>query len=264
MAKDMNFLPEDYLEKRAARRTNVFCLGLFALMLMGVGGGYYVYAQQDESVRETQQAVNVRFEEAAQRIEQLQELQSRKATMMRKARITSVLVERVPRSLILSQLINHMPQTLSLTSTEMKTEVVQQARRPRTSLQAEQQRLAKQEAQKEGQPPPVELPETRVTMVLEGLAPTDLEVSQFIGALSGHEMFHDVNLIYSREPGRSPYGEKSNDRQVREFRLELAVTQELDLQHLEPTRVARGLEQNPMSDQVTITPPKPDASKAKE
>ena len=51
---------------------------------------------------------------AAQRIEQFNQLQGQKEKMLRKAKVTSVLIERIPRSVILAELINHMPGTLSL------------------------------------------------------------------------------------------------------------------------------------------------------
>ena len=121
MADNMSFLPEDYIEKKIARRTNIVCMALFLVVMGGVIGWYFVTSIRGSEVRDLQKQVNASFEEAAQRLEQLEKLQAHKQKMIQKAEVTSVLVERVPRSLVLAELINHMPIQLSLTNLDMDT-----------------------------------------------------------------------------------------------------------------------------------------------
>lgn len=239
MAKNTSFLPEDYLDKRAARRTNVVCLVLFILVMGGVVGAFFVTGMKRTEVRALQAQVNRQFEEAAARLEQLEDLQARKEEMLRKAKVTSVLVERVPRTLLLAELINHMPATLSLLEFELETKVVRSGPQPRTSLEREKARLAKQAE------PEVQVPETEVTLSLIGVAPTDVEVAQFMTSLSKHELFNDVGLQFSEQT-------TINDQPMRKFRLALQLRQEVDVQEIEPTKIARQLKQNPMDDQIRI------------
>ncbi len=146
MAKNMSFLPEDYLEKRTQRRTNVICLALFVVVMSGVIGAFFVTDAQSSELRKREIGVNQRFEEAAKRIEQFEQLQKNKQAMLRKAKITSVLIERVPRSIVLAELINNMPTTLSLLEMELETRVIKPRRASgvaRTALDKAKRNAAK-------------------------------------------------------------------------------------------------------------------------
>ncbi|MEX0743970.1 MAG: PilN domain-containing protein [Phycisphaeraceae bacterium] len=246
MPRNMSFLPEDYLETRAARRTNIACLALFGVVMVALVAAYFVSSRQDTEVRDLHRQVNREFEEAARRIDQLEKLQAQKQQMVRKAQVTGVLLERVPRSLLLAELINHMPTTLSLIELDLETQVLRTAAPARTSLQREQQR--QNDRQQAEQRPEIAVPETELLLNLVGVAPTDVEVAQFMTSLGRHPMFHDVNLQFSEET-------TVQERKMRQFRIELKVDQDIDLQRVEPTLVSRdgaGLKQDPMGDNLQI------------
>ena len=126
MAKS-SFLPDDYVEKRKQHRTNVVNLTLFVVVMAAILGAFFVTDRQRTEVRSLQRDVNAQFEEAAKRLEQLDQLQVQKKQMVRKARVTGVLLERVPRSLILSELVNSMPSTVSLEELDLTTKVIRAA-----------------------------------------------------------------------------------------------------------------------------------------
>ncbi len=250
---DMSFLPEDYLEKRLQRRTNLICVSLFVVVMAAVVAAALVTDRQRTEVRALQEKVNNDFAEAAKRLEQLETLQARKQQMMNKARVTATLLERVPRSLILSELTNLMPATLSLTELGLETRVV----RASQSLSMTALEKAKAAARANGDadaPPEIVVPETEVLMQLEGTAPTDVEVAQFMAALGQCPLFKDVNLAFSEEV-------TLDERNQRRFRVDLALNQDIDLKRFEPARVARngagndaGLKINPMGKTVNIAP----------
>src|SRR5687768_945733 len=99
MASSSSFLPEDYLEKRTQRRTNLICVSLFCVVMLGVVGAYFAVHRRGAQMRARLVEVNHRFEEAAKRLDQLEELQGRKQQMVHKAKVTAALLERVPRTL---------------------------------------------------------------------------------------------------------------------------------------------------------------------
>lgn len=247
--KNMSFLPEEYLERRAARRTNITCIVLFIIVMGGVVAGYFVTDWKRAEVRERQLAVNAQFEEAARRLEQLEQLQSRKQQMIRKANITSALVERIPRSLLLAEMINHMPEPLSLLEFELETRTLRSGTQPRSSLQRQRQAMQKKDAEEDQQ---VQVPETEMGIQLVGVAPTDVEVSQFMTSISQHALFYDVSLQYSEETS-------IESQKMRKFQINLKVNQSVDFQRMEAPNVQRTLDHNPMSDQVPIAPPEMDA-----
>lgn len=240
---DMSFLPEDYIEKRAQRRTNFICVTLFIIVMSAVVAAYFVSDEQRREVRDQWTDVNRRVAEAGRLLEQLDELQKRKDQMVRKAKITGTLVERVPRTLILSQVINNMPATLSLFEFELETTVVQAPTQAKTKLQkAKAKAKAKSKDDDETLPEP---DKTRVVISIEGVARTDVEVAQFMTDLKNLPLFSSVNLGFSEEI-------KIQDEPMRKFKIQAVVNQDLDLENFEPLMVKRELKQNPMGNTIEI------------
>jgi len=242
MSKPSSFMPEDYIEKRVARRTNAICLSLFAVVMVAVVGAFFVTDRQRTDIAEMQAQVNQRYEEAARRLEQLEELQQRKQAMVRKAKVTSALVERIPRSVLLAELVNHMPASLSLIEFEMDTKVLTRPVRHATAMERARQRAARQK-QAEQKEPEIKAPETEVNMVLIGLAPTDVQVAKFMTELGASSMFKNVNLQFSEEM-------KHEDQLVRKFRIELQLNQDVDLGELRPAIDRAKVTQNPLGDEL--------------
>ena len=241
MANNESFLPEDYLQKKIARRTNAICITLFALVMAGVVGAFLVTDRQRAEVRSLQDDVNTSFQDAARRIEQLDQLQVDKKLMMQRRKVAEVLVERVPRSVILAELTNRMPSTLSLLEFDMETKVLRSAPRPKTSLQRETAKNAK-DRKKLKQPDQADIKPTELTLTLIGVAPTDLEVSQFLAMLNQHELFQNIFLRYSE-------GTKVQEREMRKFELELTLNQDIA-----PHRLNNNTElpMDPMGDTISI------------
>ena len=245
-----SFLPEDYVEKRAERRSNLLILFLF-LVVVGVGAvAFYFNEREYQAVRAAQADVNHKYEEAAKRLEQLDELQARKEQMLQKARVTAVLLERVPRTLILSELINNMPTTLSLLDLGLESKVVAQPQRAVTMLDKAKEDQKAKNAKAAGAP--AEIPTTEVTLTLTGVAPTDVQVAQYMAAIGRVALFKEVNLAYSEEMTLADQDSSTEDPVMRKFRIEMKLNQGIDVQKLEPTMVKRELNKNPMGDTVQI------------
>ncbi len=243
MHDNTSFLPEDYLARKVARRTNFICLSLFAVVMVGVLAAWFVTDQQRAEVRRQQAQISASYAEAAKRIEELEDLQLRKQQMIHKARIIAVLVERVPRSLIMAELINHMPPALSLMELDLDTTVVRATERPRTAIERQRDAMNKKQALEAVNEPAAS--ETTVNLKMVGIAPTDVEVSTFIARLNQHAMFTDVVLAFSEQT-------RVLDRPMRRFRIDATLNQQMDVTALEPTRVSRQLAGNPMSDRIQI------------
>ena len=243
MPDNTSFLPEDYLARKIARRTNLLCLSLFAVVLVAMFAVYFIQYAQGGEVKKEQAQVEQDYAEAAKRIEELEELQARKQQMIHKAKIIAVLVERVPRSLIMAELINHMPPSLSLMELELDTKVVRAAERPKTAIERQREIMNKKQKIEEVDQPVA--PPTAVDLKMVGLAPTDVEVSTFIARLNQHSMFQNVVLAFSEQT-------KIRDQPMRKFRIDATLNQDVDVTALEPTRVSRKLAGNPMSDKIQI------------
>lgn len=239
---DMSFLPEDYLEKRAQRRTNLLSIGLFFIVMAAVACAFYVTDRQRQEVRQQQREVDQQFIEAAKRLEQLDQLQQQKQAMIRKARVTGLLLEKVPRSLLLAELTNNMPPSVSLLELDLQSKVAQRTRtRAATALDKARQDKA---AAKSPEP---ELPQTDVTVNLVGVAPTDVDVARFMTSLNRCQLFYDVTLVFSEQS-------QIRDQTLRRFRVELKVNQNVDVTGFTPTVADRSSIKDPMSDRLSIDP----------
>ncbi len=233
---DMNFLPEDYLEKRAQRRTNALCFVLFLIVMGAIVAAFFWTDRQRTDVRELRQQVDAQFEEAAKRLEQLDQLQQRKKVMTQKARVTAGLLERVPRSLILSEITNRMPASIGLLDLKLETkEVKDTGAKAKTALDKAKQKMEG----KGGDGQMEEVRQTEVMLRLTGVAPTDVEVSQFMSALGQSPLFDPPQIEFSQE-------EKISGQPLRKFKVAMELNQDVDLKRFEPTMVKRELDRDPL------------------
>ncbi len=241
MSTNASFLPEDYLARKLARRSNIVCVTLFAVVLTGVLGAYFVKLRQKQVAAKGLLEANLQVEAEAAKIEQATQLQKQHQEMLMKASITSALIDPVNKSNVLAELVNHMPASLSLTELDLQTKVEKKNARPKSSLQKDKLR---EEAAKA---PKIEIPDTTVTITMTGVAPTDVEVSDYMSALGAHPLFTDVNLSYAE-------AYVVNEAEMRRFQVELRLAKDVTMAELEPTRRNRDIDGNPMSETLEITP----------
>src|SRR6185436_1057254 len=109
-----SFLPQDYVARKAEMRANLICLGLFGVVMFCVVAAFFVTNRQWLQVRRNQQAITTQYTQEAIKIEQLKQLEKQKNEMMEKAEITTALIEHVPRSILLAELITRMPDDITL------------------------------------------------------------------------------------------------------------------------------------------------------
>ncbi|MEL6312080.1 MAG: PilN domain-containing protein, partial [Pseudomonadota bacterium] len=88
-------------------------------------------------------------------------------------------------------------------------------------------------------------PETESKITLIGVAPTDVQVAEFISALSTHRAFVDVSLQYSEQS-------RVNDAVLRKFEVEMKLAPDVSVQDLDPARVPRKLKLDPMAETIQI------------
>lgn len=233
--KEMSFLPEDYIERRVELRTNVICLTLFGVVLAGVLGAYFVTSRQRAEVLEHQQAINASFTEAAKRISQLDELQAQKRRLLQKAQVASTLIEPVPRSNLLAELINRMPASLTLTDLELKTKKVQgvvSVAPPKGSALSAATSAAKKNAAANPVEAVPDVPQYQVDVSLIGIAPTDIQVAQYMASLARCELLTNVDLSYSEET-------RIDELSVRRFRIDMRLDPKADIRSIQPLSVQR-------------------------
>jgi Tfp pilus assembly protein PilN len=214
---ELSFLPDDYLERKRRRRTNVICAGLFTVVLCGLGATFTMQEKSTQEIDKQYADVVQRFTDAAKKIEQVQQMQEKQRTMAHQAELTAGLLEKVPRSYLLAELTNDMPPGVSLLdfSLESKVSVKRSAPAGNTAFD---QRKAAVDARK-GLAAMAAVVQPRVydvTMKTTGIATTDVQVAQFISKLNKSPLLSEVNLLISDEFVQ-------DNQKLRRFQIEMTL-----------------------------------------
>lgn len=246
-----SFLPEDYLAQKAERRTNLISLTLFGVVMIAVVGAFFVTNRQARMVKDQQEAINAQYQQAGMQIQDLTKLEKQKQEMFEKAELASALVERVPRSILLAELINRMPDKLALLEFDMKSEKLKPppppagAKDPKGRLAVKNDKIkTKQEAPEPVQK--VEPPRYKVTIAMTGVAPTDEELSKYMAELNAYALLRDVTLEYTEQ-------KEIEGQEMRKFKINMSLDGSADVRRIDPLSVPRV--KNPMKDSKQLVPP---------
>jgi hypothetical protein len=209
MLKVINFLPGDYLERLKRRRANFACLiiGWASVLLMGSVIGVIFVSMIGLSAMRTQ--VDQQYQQASQQISQLEQLEERKTGLLHKVELSADLLERVPRSHLLARVANYLPEKTTLMGLVMRLEDVEV---PIGSAAASADAADKKAAggASSGQPAPADkrsgkrgkadtVKVKQWVFRVDGMAPTDVAVAEFIGRIGSDPLFCDVDLQFSEE-----------------------------------------------------------------
>jgi Tfp pilus assembly protein PilN len=217
---ELSFLPDDYLERKARRRTNAICAVLFCVVISAIGGAFTVTERSMREIEDQYAAVQQQYTDAAKRIEQVQQMQEKQRKMAQQAELTAGLLEKVPRSFVLAELTNGMPTGVSLLDFRLESTILASApSRPKTAFEIRQAQVTAA-----AQPGAViaAAPQAKnydVMMRLNGVALTVEQVGDFLGLLGKSRMFNDVNLI-STEEFKQP---ENPDAKLRKFAIEMKL-----------------------------------------
>ncbi len=230
-----SFIPEDYLERKADRRMGLITIALFCVVLFAVVGAFFVTNREWSTVRDRQEEINAQYAAEAKKIEQLKILEAQKEEMLEKAEVTTALVEKVPRSILLAELINRMPEDLTLTDFDLIGKRIHRAvaaspkdTRPKPRSLADR---SGPRGTKENTPKPSP-PSFEFTLEMVGLAATDNEVADYHASLLRSELLDRVDLMFSSET-------TIDDVTMRQFRIEAKLKPNADARHIEPLAIPR-------------------------
>lgn len=226
---ELSFLPDDYLERKAQRRTNAICATLFLVVMVAIGSAFtYTERAMREAERE-HDAIERRYTDAAKRIEQFQQLQEKQRTMAMQAELTSSLLEKVPRSFLLAEITNSMPSGVSLLDLVLESKRRTTPSPAKSNSAFEKKSSAKDTTKRKGPPAP-EAKVYDVHLKITGIASTDVQVAQFITKLNQSTLLRDVNLVVSEEY-KGGTGQDANNL-MRKFQIEMMVSPTADVASL--------------------------------
>jgi len=189
---NIDFVPEEYVQQRQCCKANVMYLVLFTALMTAIVITFLVIKVRQKNIEAKLLFLNSNMVKAHEQFKQLEELQSKRKTMMKNLVMTAELLEPVPRSVILASLTNNLPSGVSLLSLKLEQKERKPDARTASASQYEQKaNAAKTEVSKE------QLIDTHIE--IEGVAPSDIEVASYIARLSESILLDRVALVESRE-----------------------------------------------------------------
>jgi Tfp pilus assembly protein PilN len=221
----LSFLPDDYLDRKARRRANVLC-ALGALVVLGVAVTVFWYTEKlSAAVEKRFTEVDKQYGDAAARIEKVNQMRSQQQQVVRRAELAASLVEKIPRSNVLAEFTNSLPQGLSLLNITMESR--EKAGASVGAMTAFEAKRAALEGRSVSAPVTAKVYD--VFLKIEGVAATDVQVAQFISKLNRSPLFKDVNLVVSEEfktqsAAAVASGQRPQDAEMmRKFQIEMML-----------------------------------------
>ena len=227
---NINFVPDDYVQKRESMRANVMYLILFLVVMIGLGGTFMVLKVRQRAIGSQAAVVAIKMEKAKTDIAQLEDLQAKRKQMMKAALMTAELIEPTPRTVILAEITNTLPSGVSLRTVKLleKELIAATAAKPNSYEQA------KAAADKAGGAAVALKPTIETSIELEGLAPSDIQVAGYIAQLNNSVLLDNVELVLSKEYIKDEVA-------FREFKLTATLKKDVHLskQNIELIRTKR-------------------------
>jgi len=199
----LSFLPDDYLERKAQRRTNAICAVIFCAVIGGVAATFWLSEKATKAVESEYATVDSQYVTEAKRIEQVLQMHEKQQRMAHQAELTASLLEKVPRSYILAELTNQLPAGVSLLDFNMESKMRQRPVVAPVMTDYEKQKAAREASSRtgSGSPAPVSAEPKLydVSMKLTGICSTDVQVGDYMKALNKSKVLRDVNLLITEE-----------------------------------------------------------------
>lgn len=231
-----SFLPEEYLRRKADSRSLIINLVLFGTVLTVTIGAFVVSNRQWNDVRTQQAEIDAKWESEKLKLEQLNAMEEQKSALLYRASVTAALLERVPRSILMAELINRMPDNVTITQFEMISKRIVEQVKPDAAKAEEGKSLisklagpkddSKAEAVK-ARPPRLEF-----SLKVEGTALSDTEVADYQAALRNCPLLDSVDLVSTEEA-------QMTETPMRKFRLEARIRTDADAASMQPVRAEK-------------------------
>ena len=201
-----SFLPAEYVKGKSQVRANIIALLLFTLVLAGVVGAFVVNHQRWNRVHQEQKLVAREFEDEASKIKQLEDLEAQRIDLIERAEIVTALKDRVPRSVLLGEIVRSIPTGMTLTLVDLDGERVKVVVPKVDKSKGSKARTLKgksvgkgKDASAPDKPAKVLPPKFKFSLSIEGIAENNELVTDFFSSLKSSPLFGDAELPYINE-----------------------------------------------------------------
>lgn len=208
--QSVDFLPDEIRQhrERSRRLFSQFNLGVIcalALVLLGV-----IRQERIQQARGQLSMLADRAGRATEQIELLQELRQKRSELLLKKRVDEDMGSCVGTLDVLAVITELTPESVALRAVNLETVDVREQKA--SSSQADDTNSPRKASEVEAKRVFVRRLELRIT----GLAPSDVEVANFIAALAANPLLEDIKMGYARDV-------EFEQRRAREFQVSCYV-----------------------------------------
>ena len=201
--QQINFVPDWYVQKRQ-RRASLKRQGmLIVLMVVGMAGLWAIGHQRVSGLSEYRNSLQAQLNAAEFQMTEVAKLQSAKATLTEQIRIYREIARPITFGQMVATIGALTPEPVFLVTVKAKTE------------ESTRRRVIPGGGENGRDKTVVDKFQT-IHVELEGVAPSNVEIANYIGQLAGNGLFRNVKMEFSRE------GEIENAL-TREFRISMEV-----------------------------------------
>jgi Tfp pilus assembly protein PilN len=189
----INFLPAVYLQQRLRRAARLRQGALLSAMILGIAVGVAQTWNYRRALTHQHQTMLDLLATTKAQLTEVDKLEQARTTLARQIEIHRELHQPINYTELLGTLAAHTPEAVSLRRLVVANEKVAVSR-PATAEDAAKARAAGLKA-----PKTVTDSQWITRVELDGVAPSDIEVANFIGAVAGSRLFQNVKLTFSRQ-----------------------------------------------------------------
>lgn len=231
-----SFLPAEYVKGKSQIRANIIALMLFTLVLAGVVGAFVVNHQRWNRVHQEQKTVAKEFEDEANKIQQLKDLEAQRVDLIERAEIVTALKDRVPRSVLIGEIVRAIPEGLTLTMVNLDGERVKIVVPKEDKSASKKTRTLKGKNVGKGKDAPddevkekVLPPKFKFSLAIEGVADNNELVTDFFASLKNSPLFGEAELPYINET-------TLDKQKFRKFKITMNLLANADAQQVAGTQ----------------------------
>lgn len=224
---NINFVPDDYIKNNESRRTNLIYIILFVLMMVVLSGTFFSIKIRQKSLDNREKLIDFELNRRKEETQKVELLQNKRNKMWSTALTTVELVDPISKSLLLATLTNNLPNGVSLLRLNLIQKQAQAGLSSVSSAANKYQNLKEDKTKQTAYKQSVE--QSLITHIdIEGIAPSDIEVAEYIEKLTNSVLFRNVALIESKE-FEVKSSESQSSKKIRCFRLTAMLDRNVEL-----------------------------------
>lgn len=194
------FLPREYVANKTESRFYAIVVLLFIVVMTGVAGAFMVTNQRWSDVRRQQREISEQYQDEASKLDQLKALEEQRAAMLDKAEVTTALLEPVPRSVLMAELVTNLPVGVTLLQVKLESKRLREELAPpeagkkdapTKSLTGDKDKKDKDQAK-----PKIVAPKFEYKMTIVGASLENNAVADYLRGLQTSPLLSNVDLVY--------------------------------------------------------------------